>query len=322
VRERPDLLILDFKLPPSDGLRILHECRQHDTDGIHTPTIMLTGGEDPEIQRAALEAGVADFLRKGFEGTELILRVRNVLRSHQLFLEVSRQKTWLEEMVRLRTAELFHARRDVLERLAAALDSRDDATGDHTRRVGKMAKLVAKQLGSPSEFSEAIEVAALLHDVGKIAVPDAILLKSGPLSTEERKFMEGHCTMGARILQGSGEPVMNMAHEIALSHHERWDGKGYPEGLAGSSIPLSGRIVAVIDAYDAMTHDRPYKRAISHEEALMELVRGKGTQFDPLVVDAFLAITRSISSSSPDSQLNVADWLPQFVALDASDNLA
>ncbi|HSI72651.1 MAG TPA: HD domain-containing phosphohydrolase [Fimbriimonas sp.] len=317
VRERPDLLVIDFKLPPSDGIRLLSECREHDTDGIHTPAIMLTGGEDPAIQRQALEAGVADFLRKGSEDTELILRVRNVLRSHQLFLEVSRQKTWLEEMVRIRTAELFHARRDVLERLASALDSRDDATGDHTKRVGKLARLVAKQLGSPPAFSEAIEVAALLHDVGKIAIPDAILLKAGPLTPEERKFMEGHCVMGARILQGSGEPVMSMAYEIAMSHHERWDGKGYPQGLEGTSIPLSGRIVAVIDAYDAMTHERPYKKHMSHEDSVMELVRNKGTQFDPQVVDAFLAITRSITSSHPDSQLNVADWLPQFTSLEA-----
>jgi putative two-component system response regulator len=312
VRERPELLIVDYKLPPSDGIRVLQQCRSHEGENSHTPVIMLTGGEDPAVQRAALEAGVADFLRKGFEDTELILRVRNVLRAHQLFLEVSRQKTWLEEIVRLRTAELFQARRDVLERLAAALDSRDDVTGGHTKRVGKLARLVAKELGSPQEFADAIEVAALLHDIGKIAVSDAILMKPSALTPEERKVMEGHCFLGARILNGSGEPVMNMAHEIALTHHEHWNGAGYPQGLAGTDIPLSGRIVAVIDSYDAMTNDRPYRKRMSHEDSIMELVRCKGTQFDPTVVDAFLTVTRSISSSSPDQYLNVAEWLPQF----------
>ncbi len=314
LRERPELLIVDYKLPPSDGLRVMGLCREHEAISDHTPVIMLTGGDDPGIQRAALEAGVADFLRKGSEDTELILRVRNVLQAHQLFLEVSRQKTWLEEIVRLRTAELFQARRDVLERLAAALDSRDDVTGEHTKRVGKLARLVAQELGSPPEFSDAMEVASLLHDIGKIAVSDAILMKPGDLTPEERKVMQGHCFLGARILQGSGEPVMNMAHEIALTHHENWDGTGYPQALAGADIPLSGRIVAVIDSYDAMTNDRPYRNRMSHEDAISELLRCKGKQFDPQVVDAFLTVTRSIASSSPDQNLNVAEWLPQFNA--------
>ncbi|MEZ0327025.1 MAG: HD domain-containing phosphohydrolase [Fimbriimonas sp.] len=314
LRERPELLIIDYKLPPSDGLRVMGMCREHEGATDHTPVIMLTGGDDPSIQRSALEAGVADFLRKGSEDTELILRVRNVLSAHQLFLEVSRQKTWLEEIVRLRTAELFQARRDVLERLAAALDSRDDITGEHTKRVGKLARMVAKELGSPPEFADAMEVAALLHDIGKIAVSDAILMKPGELTAEERKIMQGHCFLGARILQGSGEPVMNMAHEIALTHHENWDGTGYPQGLCGIDIPLSGRIVAVIDSYDAMTNDRPYRKRLNHEEAITELLRCKGSQFDPQVVDAFLTVTRSVVSSSPTQNLNVGEWLPQFNA--------
>ncbi len=314
LRERPDLLIVDFKLPPSDGIQVMAACREQEVENIRTPVIILTGGEDPGIQRVALESGVADFLRKDSEDTELILRVRNVLGAHQLFLEVTRQKTWLEEIVRIRTAELFQARRDVLERLAAALDSRDDVTGEHTKRVGKLARLVARELGSPTEFADAMEVAALLHDIGKIAVSDVILMKSGDLTPEERKIMQGHCALGARILQGSGEPVMNMAYEIALTHHENWDGNGYPQGISGVDIPLSGRIVAVTDSYDAMTNDRPYRKRLSHEEAVSELLRCKGTQFDPQVVDAFLSVTRSIASSSPGQNMKLGEWLPQFSA--------
>ncbi len=296
MRQRPDLLIIDYKLPPTNGLAVLKMLRPVDYN-VHPPVIMITGSGDESAKMAALEAGVSDFLPKTFEPFELVLRVRNVLKTHQLFLEVQRQKTWLEETVRQRTSELRIARREVYERLAGAIEYRDDATGAHTKRVGDLSSRVALELGSAPEFALHIATAALLHDLGKIAVPDSIILKKGKLTNDERLDMEKHSMFGAQMLSGSGEPILAMACEIALSHHEWWDGTGYPHGLRGTEIPLSGRIVAAVDAYDAMMSDRPYRGALNAETAVNELVNGRGTQFDPRVVDAVLAVIRSSEES-------------------------
>jgi putative two-component system response regulator len=254
---------------------------------------MITGSGDENAKHAALEAGVADFLPKTFEPLELILRVRNVLRAHQLLLEVQRQKTWLEETVRQRTHELRIARREVYERLAGAVEYRDDSTGAHSRRVGDLSSKVSIELGSSPDFAQCIATAALLHDLGKVGVPDSIIMKRGRLTPEERMDMQRHSMLGAQMLSGSGEPILAMACEIALSHHEWWDGTGYPHGLRGTEIPLAGRIVAAVDAYDAMLSNRPYRPALSPEEAINELIGGRGTQFDPTVVDALLVVIRS-----------------------------
>lgn len=309
VKDRPDLLLIDYRLPPTDGIEVLKLCRAHDGESISPPAVMLTGSGDEEVKRQALEVGVSDFLQKDCSDAELVLRLRNVLRSHHLLVELSRQKTWLEECLRLRTAELHAAQRDVLERLAAAIDFRDDITGGHIKRVGQLSRLVAEFMGGPGEFSAAIETAALLHDVGKIGIPDGILMKPGALTPDERRLMERHCALGAQMLEGATEPVLAMAKEIALTHHERWDGQGYPQGLKGGAIPLSGRIVAVVDAYDAMTNDRPYRQKISHDEATNELLRAKGTQFDPMVVDSFLAVTRAASGASIPTSFSITAWL-------------
>ncbi|MEZ0325230.1 MAG: HD-GYP domain-containing protein [Fimbriimonas sp.] len=293
MRQRPDLLIIDYELPPTNGVAVLKILRPLDSKDAHPPVIMITGSGDESAKLTALEAGVADFLPKTFEPFELILRVRNVLKTHQLFLEVQRQKTWLEETVRQRIHELRLARREVYERLAGAIEYRDDATGKHTKRVGDLAARVAIELGSPPEFALHIATAALLHDLGKIGVSDAIILKKGKLTTAEREDMKQHSVLGAQMLSGSGEPILAMACEIALSHHEWWDGSGYPHGLRGTEIPLSGRIVAAVDAYDAMMSDRPYRNALPATTAIDELLSGRGTQFDPKVVDALLIVLRS-----------------------------
>jgi len=204
----------------------------------------------------------------------------------------SREITTLSERLQLE-AELQAARREVLDRLALAAEYRDDQTGGHTKRVGFLSAQIALALGRDEMFAESIQVAALLHDVGKIGIPDRILLKAGRLDAEEWSVMKGHTTIGGRILEGCNEPVMQMAYDIAMTHHERWDGSGYPYGLAGPDIPLVGRIVAVADSYDAMTSARPYKRAQSHEWALAEILAMSGKQFDPLIVSAFLRSQRS-----------------------------
>ncbi|MDX6410407.1 MAG: hypothetical protein QOE13_3478 [Gaiellaceae bacterium] len=177
-----------------------------------------------------------------------------------------------------------------LARLAAVAEYRDEETGDHTRRVGELAGQVAHGLGLPGDVVRAVRLAAPLHDVGKIAIPDAILLKTGPLTDLEFTEMQRHTTIGARMLAGPESAPLAMAAEIALTHHERWDGSGYPHGLAGEAIPIAGRIVAAVDVLDALTHERPYKRAWSHDDALVEVARQRGRQFDARVVDALLAL--------------------------------
>ena len=205
-------------------------------------------------------------------------------------LEALQQRESLEQHVSERTAELERTQLEVLERLAQAAELRDDETGDHTRRVGRLAAAIAEELGLPFEEVELIRRAAPLHDVGKIGVPDDLLLKPGRLAPEEMDRVREHTVLGARILASPGFALMRAAEQIALCHHERWDGEGYPRGLDGPRIPIAGRIVAVADVYDALTHDRPYKRAWPPDEAVAEISRQSGAQFDRDVVAAFLRL--------------------------------
>ena len=197
------------------------------------------------------------------------------------------QAQQLEQRMEVRTRELDQARRETLRRLALAAEYRDDETHEHTTRVGCTAALLARELGAGDEFVALVREAAPLHDVGKLCVSDTILLKPGRLEEDERAVMGSHTEIGVRILSGSDFPVLKLAEEIALTHHERWDGSGYPRGLAGEEIPLSGRIVALADVFDALTHARPYKEAWPLEDAMQEIRHCSGTHFDPQVVEAF-----------------------------------
>ena len=290
LRLRPDLILVDYRLPPITGFEVISQVWDGFDVAQRTPVVMLTGSATESVRKQAFDLGVSDFLYKDFDATELLVRVNNVLRTNRLHRQVQRQRDWLEETVRVRTRELEEARKEILERLALAAEFRDDQTGEHTRRVGALSGRIAVALGQPRPYVEAITSAALLHDLGKIGVPDAILLKPGKLTSEEFQHIRSHPEIGASILTGCTEPVLAMAREIALTHHERWDGTGYPQRLAGEGIPLSGRIVAVADAYDAMTSVRPYKCASSPEEAIAEIERSAETHFDPRVVYAFLMI--------------------------------
>ncbi len=211
-----------------------------------------------------------------------------------------------EELVRERTADLEQAQMEVVGRLAMAAEFRDDATGEHTRRVGIGAALIAQALGLSAQFTETLQIAARLHDVGKIGVPDAILLKAGKLSVVEFEEMKRHTNIGARLLSGGKSEVLNMARQIALTHHERWDGNGYPHGLTGQEIPLVGRIVALADVFDALMHKRPYKAAWDKAEVLAELAKQRGKHFDPELTDAALLVFGSgryeAALLSPDQQ--------------------
>ena len=288
----PDIVLLDLHMPHLDGFELMERFGKVSTGSVAVPIVILTADIDPKVKQRALAAGAGDFLVKPFDTSEVLLRLRNRLETRFLQLRLQRQNLALEERVRLRTAELVEAQLEILERLALAAEFRDVATLEHTRRVGHIAALMSEVLELDREFVETMRLAAPLHDVGKIAIPDEILLKEGSLSYDEFETIKMHTTVGARLLLGSRFDVTKFAEEIALTHHERWDGTGYPRGLAAADIPIAGRIVSVADVFDALTHERPYKRAWPMEEALMEIEAQAGKQFDPMVVDAFLELSR------------------------------
>jgi response regulator RpfG family c-di-GMP phosphodiesterase len=207
---------------------------------------------------------------------------------------VARYSERLEAEVRERTAELRETQLEVVERLAKAAESRDNDTGEHIERMSMLCERLALEVGMSAEEAETVRYAAILHDIGKISVPDNVLLKPGKLTPEERAVMETHAMIGSKLLVGSRSPLLRMAEEIARTHHERWDGGGYPAGLAGTEIPFPGRICSICDVFDALTTERPYKRAWPVEEALAEIANGRGTQFDPDLVDAFLRIAPEV----------------------------
>src|SRR5690606_3915984 len=257
---RPDLVVLDMHMPGRDGLQVLGDLRPVLPEAF--PVVMVTGDARPELREAALASGAKDFINKPVNPTETRLRIRNLLEARYYQKQLEEQNERLEEAVRRRTAELEHSQLEMLVRLARAAEYRDDDTGEHTWRVAQTAGAIARRLGMSPARVEMLMRAARLHDVGKITVPDAILLKPGELTEEEREVVRGHAKAGAELLSGSRSPTIRLAEVIALNHHERWDGKGYPNGLAGEAIPLEARIVAVADAFDAMCRDRVHRRAM------------------------------------------------------------
>ncbi len=284
----PDLVLLDVMMPEVNGFEVLQRFRGSVDDFEYRPVMIVTSDDDRDTKQRALSSGARDFLAKPVSPVEVRLRVGNLLHTRSLQLELQRHAERLEERVRSRTAQLDEARLEILERLALAAEYRDDATGEHTRRVGRECAALAEALGLPADQVEHIRRAAPLHDVGKIALPDSILLKQGSLSADETKKMREHTTIGASILSGSRFPMMRIAEEIALHHHECWDGSGYPDGLKGDRIPLVARIVSVVDVFDSLTHWRVYKRAWTTDEALDEIQRLAGSKFDPEVAEVFL----------------------------------
>jgi putative two-component system response regulator len=288
VRFRPDLILLDLHMPHMDGLEVLDQLNQI-AEASYLPILMLTGDLSQDAKREALSRGAKDFVSKPFHSDEVLLRISTLLETRFLYLQIQSQNQMLEAKVRERTRELEAAQIEIIERLARAAEFRDDNTGQHTERVGQMAALLAKKIGLPDSQISLIRRAAPLHDVGKIGIPDSILLKLGKLTPEEFAIVRTHTTIGARILSGSRFPILRLAEEIAFNHHERWDGDGYA-GITGDAIPLAGRIVAIADVFDALTQKRPYKAAWPVGEAIAEIERQRGRQFDPAIADAFLQV--------------------------------
>lgn len=287
---QPDLILLDLMMPQLNGYEVMERLNMFIPEGVYLPILVLTSDVSREAKHRALSTGARDFLTKPFDRVEVLLRINNLLETRSLHLRLQDQNRALEERVRERTRDLEAAQLEMLERLAHTAECRDDETGRHIRRVGEISARVARVLGLGNREAELLGQAAPLHDIGKIGIPDGILLKPGRLTAAEFERMKTHTTIGAQLLAGGHSELVRLARTIALAHHERWDGSGYPQGLREEEIPISGRIVAVADVFDALTHDRPYKHAWTVDEARSELERQKGGQFDPQVVDAFLAV--------------------------------
>lgn len=286
----PDIVLLDLHMPEIDGVEAIHIIREIAEDDTYLPVIMLTADLTPESKQRALQAGVNDFLTKPFDRTEVILRMNNLLNTRFLHQQLQQQNATLEQRVLQRTLELQNSKREILQLLARVSEYRDDLTGKHTQRVGLLSGLIAERMGlDPSEAST-IRLAAPLHDIGKIGIPDEILLKPGKFEPHEFEKMKEHTVIGGSILEDSSFTLLQLAGTIAYSHHEKWNGTGYPKGLKGEEIPLPARIVALADFYDALTHERPYKRAWTPEETLDEILKQRGVHFDPKVVDAFVQL--------------------------------
>jgi putative two-component system response regulator len=308
-QEQPDVVLLDVMMPEVSGLDILRE-RQRVSALQLTPFIILSGSQDLEVKQEALEYGATDFLGKPVEKIELTLRVKNALLLKQQYKDLESHAHALEQEVQERTRQLERSREQILQCLARAAEYRDNETGRHVVRVGKYARVVAERLGLPKEFCGQIELAAQLHDLGKIGIPDAILLNPGKLTEEEFAVMKRHCEIGreildpfaademealrqnksdpARLPSNIRSPLLVLAAKIAQTHHEKWDGTGYPLGLKGEQIPIEGRITSVSDVYDALCSVRPYKEGFSVEQALRIMLAERGTRFDPKVLDAFV----------------------------------
>jgi putative two-component system response regulator len=324
--EQPDVILLDVMMPRISGLELLSSIRSNPTTA-HLPVIILTASCDRETKLAVLERGATDFLAKPVDPCELAPRVRNALMVKKSHDSLRNYAQALEDAVRHRTAELEASRRDVIFCLARAAELRDDDTGHHVLRVGKYAAVIGRAVGLDEPTVEMLEQAAQLHDIGKIGIPDEILLKPGKLDPEQFERMQKHVGMGQKIIEplsqadwetlkhhvqigqkvldSSRSPLLRMAARIALTHHERWNGQGYPLGLAREDIPLEGRITAVADVFDALSSKRPYKKPFPIDKCFEIIEADRGEHFDPAVVDAFLSQRQAIA----DIQMRFADVL-------------
>lgn len=284
---RPDLILLDINMPHLDGYQVMAQL-QALHDPLLPPIVILTAQHTKDYLLRALTGGARDFISKPFDRNELLMRVRNLLDAQLVHRLLYNQKDVLEDMVRARTDELHRTRLQVVQRLGMAAEYRDEETGYHILRMSHISALLARAIGWDEPQCDLILNASPMHDIGKIGIPDAIMLKRGKFERHEWEIMKTHAAIGGKLLEGDDSTLMRMAREIALTHHEKWDGSGYPNGLAGEAIPQTGRIAALADVFDALTSVRPYKEAWTVEAAVDLIQENRGKHFDPDLVDVFL----------------------------------
>ena len=300
-----DLILVDYKMPEMNGVEFIRKFRS-DPASSHVPVIMVTSIEDKAVRYEALEAGATDFLMKPVDHHECRARCNNLLIQHQQYKIISDRSRWLERRVSEATSEIRLRERETLLRLARAGEYRDEETGNHVIRMAKYSRVIAEQLGFSKEESDVIEMAAPMHDIGKIGIRDDILLKPGKLTAEEFETMKQHTIIGHDILKDSPSKFLQMGGIIALGHHEKFDGTGYPYGQKGEEIPIEARIVAIADVYDALVSERPYKNAWSTEAAIDYMSTHSGKHFDPVCFNAFV--------EQLDTILKIQGMLPDLPA--------
>lgn len=284
----PDLVVVDYMMPLLDGIEFIRRFRA--IPGCEDiPVLMVTANDQTEVRHRALEAGANDFLIKPIDKAEFTMRARNMLALRRSQRRLGDHAVWLEEEVGKATASILAREREMIFRLCKAAESRDPETGAHILRMAHYSKLIAACLGWTKGRQEMLLEAAPMHDIGKVGIPDHILLKPGKLDEAEFAIIKTHAQHGYDILKGSESEIMRMGAEVALTHHEKFDGSGYPNGFSGENIPQTGRICAVADVFDALTCERPYKKAWELDRAAAFLRENAGTHFDPACVEAFLA---------------------------------
>lgn len=281
-----DLILLDIHMPELSGFDVMAQLKQ-DFPKDYLPILVLSADQSEDARHLALSSGAKDFINKPFERLEVLLRVRNILEVRLLHKEVLEQNQQLEERVQERTKQLYDTQVNLIRCLGKAAEYRDNETGMHVIRMSETSAVLARQLGLDEHDCEIIRHASPMHDIGKIAIPDSILLKAGALTEEEWAVMKSHAQLGAEILSDQDSELLCTAALLARTHHERWDGSGYPEGLKGEEIPLFTRIVTVCDVFDALTSERPYKQAWPIDQALAYMKDKAGEAFDPNVVANF-----------------------------------
>ena len=298
--ETPDLVLLDIMMPKMDGFEVARRLKKEDATKI-IPIVMVTSLGELEDKVKALEAGADDFLVKPVDSVELKARIKSLLKVKAYNDTIRDYQKSLETEVNRKTSELRAAYEQIkavtfetINKLSKAAEYLDDSTATHLQRISRYAEVIAKELKLDQETVESILYASPMHDVGKIGIPDHILMKPGKLTPEEWEIMKTHTVIGGKILEGSEQKLIRMAETIALTHHEKWDGTGYPKGMKGPEIPVVGRITAIADVFDALTSRRPYKEAFSFSKSLLIIKESRGTHFDPEIVDVFLGLETEI----------------------------
>ena len=283
----PDLCLIDYKMPEMTGIDFIRQVREH-PHFQSVPVIMITGQPDTRLQHAALEAGATDFLTKPYNVEDVVVRTRNHLRLREKLRERRADVGQLEQAMDSAQRAIEHEQLQIIQCLTRLSGYRDEETVNHMRRVGHLSRMIADELGLDSRFAEQLLLAAPLHDIGKVGIPDRVLLKPRALDSIEREIMQTHARIGFELLKDSGSEVMRLAAQIAHSHHETWDGQGYPNRLAGEAIPVAGRIVAAVDVFDALINSRHYKPAWSLDDTQVLLRRERGRHFDARCIDALV----------------------------------